>query len=88
MCVCFSILITFLQLRNSQKRTHPPYLYCPGKNFYQRKSFDKKTYCHSCSRKNHSTLNQSIQAGIAPENSTRDFFLMLSLWKLDQFQDT
>ena len=38
--------------------------------------------------KNHSTLTQSIQAGIAPENSAHDFFLMLSHWKLDQFQDT
>ena len=88
MCVCFSILITFLQLRNIQKRTHPSYLYCPGKNFIKEDPLTKKTSGHSCSRKNHSTLTQSIQAGIAPENSTNDFFLMLSLWKLDQFQDT
>ena len=77
-----------MQLGNSQKRTCPPYLYCPGKKSYQRRLIDKNTYSHSCSRKNHSTLTQSIQADIAPENSAHDFFLMLSDWKLDQFQDT
>ena len=58
------------------------------KNFIKENSLTKILMVIHVAEKHHSTLIQSIQAGISPENSAHDFFLLLSEWKQNQFQDT